>query len=283
MSERQACKLLEVDRSTYRSQPRPDHNAGLREALIALAREKPRFGYRRLWVELTRKQGWTASIGRVHRLSRAEHLAVRRLKRKRLKGVMPANPLLTRPNQEWALDFVSDALSNRTRAACADHGGQLHAGVPGDRGGHGDLQPAGDADIGTGDSGTWQAAHSALRQRGGVTSRHILGWCADQGIELVHIQPGRPMQNGRVESFNGRFRDECLNANWFVNLADARDKIERWRQDYNFDRPPAVWIIGLQMSSRRYAQSSPAGWSPSHRSRPSGVGIAQRCSPARVR
>ena len=168
VSERQACKLLEVDRSTYRYQPRPDHNAGLREALIALAREKPRFGYRRLWVELTRKQGWTASIGRVHRLYRAEHLAVRRLKRKRLKGVMPANPLLTRPNQEWALDFVSDALSNGTRAACADHGGQLHAGVPGDRGGHGDLQPAGDADIGTGDSGTWQAAHSALRQRAGV-------------------------------------------------------------------------------------------------------------------
>ena len=72
VSERQACKLLEVDRSTYRYQPRPDHNAGLREALIALAREKPRFGYRRLWVELTRKQGWTASIGRVHRLYRAD-------------------------------------------------------------------------------------------------------------------------------------------------------------------------------------------------------------------
>ena len=167
VSERQACKLLEVDRSTYRYQPRPDHNAGLREALIALAREKPRFGYRRLWVELTRKQGWTASIGRVHRLYRAEHLAVRRLKRKRLKGVMPANPLLTRPNQEWALDFVSDALSNgrALRAlTMVDSFTRECPVIEVDTG----ISPAGDADIGTGDSGTWQAAHSALRQRAGV-------------------------------------------------------------------------------------------------------------------
>ena len=237
VSERQACKLLEVDRSTYRYQPRPDHNAGLREALIALAREKPRFGYRRLWVELTRKQGWTASIGRVHRLYRAEHLAVRRLKRKRLKGVMPANPLLTRPNQEWALDFVSDALSN---------GRALRALTMVDS--FTRECPVIEVDTGISSRQVTRTLERVIRERGKprtlrcdngpeFTSRHILGWCADQGIELVHIQPGRPMQNGHVESFNGRFRDECLNANWFVNLADARDKIERWRQDYNFDRP----------------------------------------------
>jgi hypothetical protein len=69
------------------------------------------------------------------------------------------------------------------------------------------------------------------------TSRHFLAWCAQQKIGLVHIQPGKPMQNGHVESFNGRFRDECLNASWFMNLADAREKIEVWRQQYNAERP----------------------------------------------
>lgn len=69
------------------------------------------------------------------------------------------------------------------------------------------------------------------------TSRHFLGWCEEQQIPLLHIQPGRPMQNGRVESFNGRLRDECLNASWFLTLADAKQKIEAWREDYNGERP----------------------------------------------
>ena len=69
------------------------------------------------------------------------------------------------------------------------------------------------------------------------TSRHFLAWCEQRRIGLLHIQPGRPMQNGYVESFNGRLRDECLNANWFATLADARQKIEAWREDYNEQRP----------------------------------------------
>jgi putative transposase len=82
-----------------------------------------------------------------------------------------------------------------------------------------------------------RGAPRALRCDNGPerTIRHFIGWCADKGIELVHIQPGRPMQNGHVESFNGRFRDECLNANWFVNLADARGRIEHRRQEYHVD------------------------------------------------
>jgi putative transposase len=69
------------------------------------------------------------------------------------------------------------------------------------------------------------------------TSRHFLAWCAEKKIELVHIQPGRPMQNGHVESFNGRLRDECLNTRVFLNLADARGRIEQWRREYNAERP----------------------------------------------
>lgn len=69
------------------------------------------------------------------------------------------------------------------------------------------------------------------------TSRHFIAWWEKRKIRLIHIQPGKPMQNGLIESFNGRFRDECLNANWFLNLADARRKIEAWRNEYNTDRP----------------------------------------------
>lgn len=69
------------------------------------------------------------------------------------------------------------------------------------------------------------------------TSRHFMAWCEEWRIGLIHIQPGRPMQNGRVESFNGKFRNECLNANWFPTLLDAKEKIERWRCEYNHERP----------------------------------------------
>jgi putative transposase len=110
IAERYACKLLEVDRSTYRYEPRPDRNAKLREALWTVARQQPRYGYRRLWALLVR-QGWEVDVKRIHRLYKVEGMMVRRLKRKRISRPVPVNPLLVRPNQEWAMDFVSDALA----------------------------------------------------------------------------------------------------------------------------------------------------------------------------
>jgi putative transposase len=237
LSERHACRLLEVDRSTYRYESRPDRSAALREALVALARQKPRYGYRRLWVELTKRHGWEASIKRVHRLYREEGLMVRRLKRKRLRGIAPLNPLLTRPNQEWALDFVSDALASgrglRTLTMVDSFTREC---------------PAIEVNTGISSRQVTRVLERVIEERGTpqcirsdngpeFTSRHFIAWCAGKKINLVHIQPGRPMQNGHVESFNGRFRDECLNANWFLNLADARHKIEQWRREYNAERP----------------------------------------------
>lgn len=237
LSQRRACKLMEVDRATYRYEPRPDRNAKLRTALVEAARQQPRFGYRRLWVVLTKRQDFRASIGRVHRLYRKEGLAVRRQKRKRLRGIAPANSSITRPNQEWALDFVSDTISN---------GRALRALTMID--GYTRECPAIEVDYGISSRQVTRVLERAIAERGAparlrcdngpeFTSRHFLAWCAQKKIELVHIQPGRPMQNGQVESFNGRFRDECLNASWFVNLADAREKIEAWRRDYNAERP----------------------------------------------
>ena len=115
MSERRACKLLGVDRGSYRYEPRPDRNAELREALVALARQKPRFGYRRLFI-LLRREGEPSGINRIHRLYREEGLAVRK-RRARRKAIGVRVPILleARPNARWSLDFVYDQFANGRR------------------------------------------------------------------------------------------------------------------------------------------------------------------------
>jgi putative transposase len=236
LSERQACRLLSMDRSTYRYEPRPDHNAELREEMITLARQKPRYGYRRLHALLGR-QGKNVSPMRVFRLYQEAGLAVRRLRRKRLARPAATQPLHVRPNQEWALDFVADTLGTGRGIrvlTVVDAFTRECLGL--------------DVDTSLSSRRVTRKLDQIIEERGmpesircdngpELTSRHILGWCTDNKINLIHIQPGKPMQNGHVESFNGRFRDECLNATWFHNLADAREKIAGWRKEYNGERP----------------------------------------------
>jgi putative transposase len=234
--ERQACRLLDVDRGSFRYEARPDRNTGLKEALLELARQKPRYGYRRLWALLT-KSGWQVNLKRVYRLYRLEALMVRRLKRKRLQRSAPINALLTGANQEWGLDFVCDGIASGRGIRMLTVVDSFSRECPA-------------IEVNTGLSGrhVTRVLERVMEQRGRpaavrcdngpeFTSRHFVTWCEEQRITLLHIQPGRPMQNGYVESFNGRLRDECLNANWFGNLNDARRKIENWRQEYNSERP----------------------------------------------
>jgi putative transposase len=236
LAERYACKLLEVDRSTYRYEPRPDRNAKLSEALLILAKQHPRYGYRRLWALLVR-QGWEVDVKRVHRLYKAEDLMVRRLKRKRLTRAVALNPLLVRPNQEWAMDFVSDALTTgralRTFTLIDSYTKEsltieVNSGIS-------SRQVTGVLERVIAERGV----PASIRCDNGpeFTSLFFTEWCREHGIALIHIQPGKPVQNGHVESFNGRFRDECLNSSLFVNLNDARRKIEAWRNEYNGERP----------------------------------------------
>ena len=236
LSQRRACKLLEVDRSSYRYEPKPDRNAELREKLIALAKQKPRYGQRRL-LALLKRRGWRVNHKRLERLYREEHLAVRRLKRKRL--LRPAAPMTEaqQANQEWSMDFVMDGLAtgrsiraltvvdSYTRECLAIEVDSCLSSRRVTRALEWIIQQ--------------RRTPEALRCDNGpeFTSRHFLAWCEEHQIQLIHIQPGRPMQNGRVESFNGRFRDECLNANWFPTLAEAQTKIEQWRSEYNWERP----------------------------------------------
>jgi putative transposase len=236
LSERHACKLLELDRASYRYAPQPDRNAELREKLIELAKQKPRYGYRRL-LALLKRRGWMVNHKRLERLYQQEHLAVRRLKRKRL--ARPAAPMTeaARANQEWSMDFVMDGLAT---------GRAIRALTIVDSYTRECLAIEVDSCLSSRRVTRvldWIAAQrgrpEALRCDNGpeFTSRHFLCWCEERQIRLIHIQPGRPMQNGRVESFNGKFRDECLNANCFPTLFDAREKIEHWRTDYNQERP----------------------------------------------
>jgi len=235
LSERRACKLLGVDRGSYRYEPRPDRNAQLRDALVSLARQKPRYGYRRLHVVLS-KRGHGASVMRIYRLYRAEGLAVRRLKRKRISRV-PVASHLVRSNQEWALDFACDTLAT-------GRGIRVLAIVDAFTRENLSLE----VDTSLSSRRVTRALEAVVERRGKpeaircdngpeLTSRHFLAWCEERKIRLIHIQPGRPMQNGHVESFNGRLRDECLNANWFQNLMDAKAKIAAWREEYNSERP----------------------------------------------
>ena len=289
VSERRACKLMGLTRMSYRYEPRPDHNAGLRESLIALALAKPRYGYRRLHALLERR-GEGASPQRVYRVYRKEGLAVRRLRRKRLKREAVGSALLVRPNQEWAVDFVSDALANGRGIRILTHVDGHTRECPG-------LEVAN----GLSSRQVTRALDRAIEQRGKpealrcdngpeFTSRHFLAWCEQNQIRLIHTQPGKPMQNGYNESFNGRLRDECLNANCFANLADAREKIERWREEYNTERPhsslayrtPAEFAAELEKYGRGKdgggaALENPAGFPLSHR--PATAGIYQLTEP----
>jgi putative transposase len=239
-SERTACKLLGVERSSYRYEPRPDGNAELREEMMKLARQKPRYGYRRLHALLERRganHGDPLNVKRVYRLYLEEGLSVRRKKRKRLVWDRAVEPRLTGPNQEWAMDFVTDGLATgrmvRILTVVDAYTRECLA-----------LE----ADFSLGSGRVTRVLERAIAERGRpeqvrsdngpeFTSRRILGWAEDWKVGLVHIQPGKPMQNGHVESFNGRLRDECLNTSWFRTLNDVRETLANWRREYN-EKPP---------------------------------------------
>ena len=236
MSERRACKLLGVNRASYRYEPKPDRNAELRNELVKLARQKPRYGYRRLHAVLERR-GERVNVKRVYRLYAEEGLAVRRRRRKRLVRERVAEPRLIRANQEWAMDFIVDGLANGRMVRILSVVDAFTRECL-----------ALEADTSLGSGRVTRVLERLIDERGlpenvrsdngpEFTSRRMLGWAEERKINLVHIQPGRPMQNGHVESFHGRLRDECLNVSWFRTLNDVRRALDDYRQEYNWERP----------------------------------------------
>jgi putative transposase len=208
----------------------------LRTKLVELAREKPRFGYRRLHV-LLRRTGERVNHKRLHRIYCEAGLRIRRKQRKHC--VREGKPLLARTaaNQEWALDFVHDAVAcgRAIRVlsvvdACTREclGLEVDTSFASRR-----VTRVLDEIIAE------RGMPQAIRCDNGpeLTSRHFLAWSIERQIELLHIQPGKPTQNARIESFHGRLREECLAVSWFQNLFDARRKIAAWKKEYNEERP----------------------------------------------
>ncbi len=234
-SERRACGVLTMAVSSYRYQSRRTDEP-LRTRLVELARAKPRFGYRRLHVLLGRC-GEHTNHKRVHRVYREAGLSIRRKKRKHCVRVGQPLQVRTAANQEWALDFVHDAVecgrAIRVLSVVDAYTRECLA-----------LE----VDTSFASRRVTRVLEAIMVERGQpgsircdngpeFTSRHFLAWCVERQIELVHIQPGKPTQNGRVESFHARFREECLNVSWFQNLFDAKRKIASWRTEYNEERP----------------------------------------------
>jgi len=234
-SERRACGLVMVAVSTYRYETRRSDEP-LRTRLVQLAREKPRFGYRRLHVLLGRS-GERVNHKRLHRIYREAGLMIRRKKRKHCVRVGQPLRSWTGANQEWALDFVHDAVeSGRTIRVLSVVDAYTRECL------------ALEVDTSFASRRVTRVLDAIVAERGQpqaircdngpeLTSRHFLAWCVERQIELIHIQPGKPTQNPHVESFHGRLREECLAISWFQNLFDARRKIAAWQKEYNEERP----------------------------------------------
>lgn len=237
LSERRACRLAGLDRSTFQYRKQGQSDDALRTRLCELADERRRFGYRRLGILLAR-EGFEVNHKKLFRLYREEGLAVRR-RRSRKRALGTRRPILVpdRSNCRWSLDFVSDAFSDgrRFRILCVvdDFSREALATV---------------ADISLSGERLTRELDKIIKLRGQpdmivsdngteMTSHAVLKWCQDRNVNWHYIAPGKPTQNAFVESFNGRLRDECLNESLFGNLAEARHIIENWRIDYNTQRP----------------------------------------------
>lgn len=238
ISQRRACRLIGVARSALDYGSRLEaKDAPVMEAMKRLAAQYPRYGYRRIRVFLARK-GYSMSTSRAERLWRKAKLQLpAKRRRKRISSTRPQPQPARAANHVWAYDFVFDACANGQLLKCLsvvdeftreclaiDVAGSIRSGrvievlarLMSERG-----------------------IPAVIRSDNGpeFVSLAILKWLTDNNVETVHIDPGKPWQNGRNESFNGRLRDECLNVEWFRTRREARIVIEAWRQHYNAVRP----------------------------------------------
>ena len=235
-SQRRACALANLSRSVLNYKRLPDRNAKLREELKELASKHPRFGSPMLHMML-RNKGWQVNHKRIERLYREENLSLRRRKRKRYPVLRVVRPTPSTANECWSIDFIHDsvyggralrcfaAIDDATRECVAL---KVHYSLPG--------------------GSVVSILQQTVAQRGSperirldngpeFRSRTFIAWAQEQNIKLDFIEPGKPVQNAWIESFNSRFREECLNQEWFLGLKDAQQKIKRWRRFYNHERP----------------------------------------------
>lgn len=236
LSERKACRIARISHSVIRYKKRPDRNAALRKRLKELAANYPRLGSPMLYMML-RNEGLMVNHKRVERLYRQEKLALRRKRRRKFSVVRAAAIPAKAPMECLAMDFMSDAVVAGRKLRVLTTVDEFSK-----------LSPA----IVVGYSLTGKdvvrtlnriAALHGLPQRLRMDngpefrSRAVVEWALTSGVRLEYIQPGKPTQNAFIESFNARFREECLDQELFLNIEDARRKAETWRSFYNNSRP----------------------------------------------
>jgi putative transposase len=238
MSERRACRLAGLSRDAFRHPPTPsEQTVMLSQKIVDLARVRRRFGYRRIH-DLLRPEYPMVNHKKIYRLYCEADLAVRRRKKAKRPIAEPRRLQVAQAvNEVWSMDFVADALASGRRLKCLTIADDFT---------HESIDIAVDHGMGgvyviriLDQAACFRGYPKAVRTDNGpeFTSRAFMAWAQQHGVEHLLIQPGRPMQNGYIESFNGKFRDECLNEHWFTSLAQARETITLWRRDYNEVRP----------------------------------------------
>ena len=237
LSERKACWLVNISVSSYRYHLKSEDDEVLRKRLRELAEQRKRFGSPRLHI-LLKREGLVINDKRTERIYREEGLPLRRKRRRKgAAGVRVALPYAEHPNQHWSMDFVSDSIvtGRRFRALTVVDNFSREC-------------PAIEVDISLGGARVVTVLDRLSEVRGlpevitvdngpEFLGRALDEWAYRKGVKLNFIRPGKPIENAYAESFNGRLRDECLNTNWFINLRQAREIIEEWREDYNQVRP----------------------------------------------
>jgi putative transposase len=252
VSVHRSCRLALLRRSVWYAKSQARDQSALRQRIRDIAMSRPRFGYLRVLVMLKR-EGWQVGKQRVYRLYRLEGLQLRleglqlrleglqlRMKVKRrkrialLRGkVTPANG----PNQHWSMDFVHDQMHDGRKfriLTVIDQWSRESVSL--------------EANFRLTGRCVGQALDQAAKQRGWpraitvdngteFTSKALDEWAYRRGVKLDYTRPGKPTDNGLIESFNGRLRDECLNVNEFITMIDAHEKLKAWQDDYNHHRP----------------------------------------------
>jgi putative transposase len=258
LSSRLACALLQVSRSTLGYESRmARRDAPVIDRMKALALENNRYGYRRVRVLLGR-EGIALSWARAHRLWRKAGLSLpRRRPRRRFRRPEPRPLATSRPNEVWAYDFVFDRCSNGDSLKCltiVDEGSRecLAIDVAGG------IRSRRVIEVLQGLVAR-RGAPQHLRSDNGpeFLAYAVQDWLREAKIETAYIQPGKPWQNGLNESFNGRLRDECLNAEWFANRAEAAVLIEDFRRRYNEHRPHSSLGYQTPIEARRASMDRP--------------------------
>lgn len=238
ISERSACRLISISLSSKRYKPKPKAEDGsIKLLLTALARSKTRYGYRRLQICMAKK-GYYMNHKKIYRLYKEANLGLSKKNSKKIKKQARDKLLLVKSfNDNWSIDFISDSFTDNRRFRClniVDNYSRFNIAI--------------EASISFPSLKLISTLEEKIIKYGkprNITvdngpefrSKAFQAWASKEGITIRFIDPGKPVQNAFIESFNGRFRDECLNQHWFSSLKEVKAIISAWRNEYNKTRP----------------------------------------------